>query len=179
MARCWMYQHTPRAQWSPHVHEPPSVLQRSIWRSSKSVPSSIASNIESSSTDYTDSLLSPFVCQSSDLCDPDSVVLKVSGVCLSQLESPPTMSPTSSAGGLDVYYPNYDTVWDKAACVNTRPMPSGRPFYPTMLDCCKGSYSGQMSGFCLSQLDAPPTTSPTSSDVTADFWYPGEQVENK
>ncbi|EJK54291.1 hypothetical protein THAOC_26098, partial [Thalassiosira oceanica] len=96
---------------------------------------------------------------------------QVSGVCLSQLDSPPTMSPTS-VGGLDVYYPDYNTAWDKAACVNTRPMPSGRPAYSTMLACCKGSYAGQTSGYCLSQLDSPPTTSPTSSDYTADFWYP-------
>ena len=102
-----------------------------------------------------------------------SVALKISGVCLSQLDSPPTTSPTST-GGLDVYYPDYETAWDKAACVNTRPMPSGRPVYSTMLACCKGAYAGQMSGYCLSQLEAPPTTSPTSSDATADFWYPGE-----
>ena len=82
----------------------------------------------------------------------------MSGVCLSQLESPPTISPTS-AGGLDVYYPDYDTAWDKAACVNTRPMPSGRPIFSTMIACCKGAYGGQMSGYCLSQ--AVPTLSPT------------------
>mmetsp|Transcript_33060 Transcript_33060/g.75500 ORF Transcript_33060/g.75500 Transcript_33060/m.75500 type:complete len:812 (-) Transcript_33060:177-2612(-) len=96
---------------------------------------------------------------------------QMSGACLSQLESPPSTSPTS-AGGLDVYYPDYGTAWDKAACVNTRPMPSGRPVYSTMLACCKGAYAGQMSGYCLSQLEAPPTTSPTSSDSTVDFWYP-------
>ncbi|EJK65095.1 hypothetical protein THAOC_14098, partial [Thalassiosira oceanica] len=96
---------------------------------------------------------------------------QITGVCLSQLDSPPTTSPTSS-GGLDVYYPDYKTAWEKAACVNTRPMPSGRPVYSTMLACCKGAYAGQMSGYCLSQLEAPPTTSPTTSDATADFWYP-------
>ena len=88
------------------------------------------------------------------------------------------MSPTS-AGGLDVYYPDYDTTWDKAACVNTRPMPSGRPVYLTMLACCKGAYAGQWSGYCISQLEAPPTTSPTSNDRTVDFWYPGERVQTE
>ena len=107
------------------------------------------------------------------LYPPNPPLFKISGVCLSQLDSPPTTSPTST-GGLDVYYPNYEAAWDKAACVNTRPMPSGRPVYSTMLACCKGAYAGQMSGYCLSQLEAPPTTSPTSSDATADFWYPGE-----
>ncbi|EJK76888.1 hypothetical protein THAOC_01324 [Thalassiosira oceanica] len=74
--------------------------------------------------------------------------------------------------GCILRYPDYDTAWDKAACVNTRPLPSGRPTYKTLLACCKGAYAGQMSGYCLSQLDSPPTTSPTSSDSTADFWYP-------
>ena len=71
------------------------------------------------------------------------------------------MSPTSSAGGLDD--PDYATAWDKAACVNTRPMPSGRPVYPTMLACCKGAYGGQMSGYCLSKVTPSPTPSPTLS----------------
>ena len=104
-----------------------------------------------------------------------SNILKVSGVCLSQLDSPPTTSPTST-GGLDVYYPDYGAAWDKGVCVNTRPMPSGRPTYSTMLACCKGAYAGQTNGYCLSQLDSPPTASPISSDSTADFWYPGERV---
>ncbi|EJK66245.1 hypothetical protein THAOC_12848 [Thalassiosira oceanica] len=108
---------------------------------------------------------------SSQIAGPRISNRPISGVCLSQLDSPPTTSPTS-AGGLDVYYPDYNAAWDKATCVNTRPMPSGRPVYSTMLACCKGAYAGQTSGYCASQLDSPPTTSPTSSDFTADFWYP-------
>ena len=102
----------------------------------------------------------------------------MSGVCLSQLQSQPTYSPTSY-GGSDVYYPDYETAWDRAACINTLPIPSGRPVYLTMLDCCKGAYGGQISGYCISQLGAPPTTSPTSSDYTTDFWYPGERYETQ
>ncbi|KAL7526112.1 hypothetical protein ACHAXR_001322 [Thalassiosira sp. AJA248-18] len=68
-----------------------------------------------------------------------------SGYCLSQLPNPPTQSPTRT-GGLDVYYPDYDTAWPDAGCINTRPMPSGRPAYATMVACCKGAYLSQRSG---------------------------------
>jgi len=70
---------------------------------------------------------------------------QVSGYCVSQLPNPPTISPTPS-GGLSVYYPDYDRAWPEGICINTRPMPSGRPTYSTMLACCKGAYGGQMSG---------------------------------
>eukprot|EP00584_Thalassiosira_punctigera_P016426 CAMPEP_0172546642 /NCGR_PEP_ID=MMETSP1067-20121228/16347_1 /TAXON_ID=265564 ORGANISM="Thalassiosira punctigera, Strain Tpunct2005C2" /NCGR_SAMPLE_ID=MMETSP1067 /ASSEMBLY_ACC=CAM_ASM_000444 /LENGTH=419 /DNA_ID=CAMNT_0013333605 /DNA_START=123 /DNA_END=1382 /DNA_ORIENTATION=+ len=94
-----------------------------------------------------------------------------SGTCLSRLPSPPTMSPTDT-GGLDVYYPDYNKAWPLGECVNTRPMPSGRPTYTTQLACCKGAYAGQMSGHCLAQLPSPPTMTPTNSLREADFWYP-------
>ena len=95
MARCWMYQCPPNSQRPSHLHEPPNVLQRSIWRSSKSFSSSLASNIESS--------------------------------------------------------------------INGLP-------------------SRQLSGYCLSQLEAleaQPTTSPTTNDRTVDYWYPGEGVQTE
>jgi len=91
--------------------------------------------------------------------------------CLKNLPSPPTTSPTD-AGGLEVYYPDYNTAWTEAGCINKHPLPSGRPAYSTMIACCKGAYGGQMSGKCLSMLPSPPTTSPTSSDYAAAFWYP-------
>ena len=37
------------------------------------------------------------------------------------------------------------------------------------------AYAGQTNGYCLSQLEAPPTTSPTTSDFTVNFWYPGKR----
>ena len=69
------------------------------------------------------------------------------GKCISMLPSPPTMSPTET-GGLDVYYPDYTNQpsWAEGFCINTRPMPSGRPTFDTMLACCIGAYGGQMSG---------------------------------
>ncbi|KAL7530418.1 hypothetical protein ACHAXR_010990 [Thalassiosira sp. AJA248-18] len=98
---------------------------------------------------------------------------QVSGYCLLQLPNPPTVSPTDDgAGGLDVYYPDYNQEWAEGQCVNTRPMPSGRPTYLTMLACCKAAYRGQMSGKCLSMLPSRPTTTPTNSDYEVDFWYP-------
>ena len=63
---------------------------------------------------------------------------QLSGYCLSQLPNPPTMSPTDT-GGLNVFYPDYNTPWTEAGCINTRPMPNGRPTYATQLECCKVS----------------------------------------
>ena len=80
------------------------------------------------------------------------------------------MSPTVS-GGLDVFYPDYSQEWSSGLCINTRPLPSGRPNYSTMLDCCKGAYRGQTSGYCLGQLPSPPTMSPTVSGGL-DVFYP-------
>lgn len=70
---------------------------------------------------------------------------QISGFCVAQLPSPPTMSPTE-IGGLDVFYPDYQLPWPDGVCVNRRPLPSGRPSYGTMLACCQGAYRGQMSG---------------------------------
>jgi hypothetical protein len=96
---------------------------------------------------------------------------QMSGECLMQLPSPPTMSPTQT-GGLDVYYPDYSKAWPLGSCINARPLPSGRPNYSTMLACCKAAYGGQISGTCLSELPSPPTGSPSTSDFEAAFWYP-------
>ena len=49
-------------------------------------------------------------------------------------------------GGPNTYYADYTTAWDQAYCINTRPIPSGRPTYIGMLACCKAAYSGQISG---------------------------------
>ena len=69
----------------------------------------------------------------------------------------PTDSPTSvaelgtgSTGTAGFFYPDCDTAWSEATCLNTLPLPymfeGDRPTYPTMLACCKGAYGGQMSG---------------------------------
>jgi len=98
---------------------------------------------------------------------------QMSGVCLAQLPSPPTTSPTGS-GGYDFFYPDYETPWSHATCKNSRPLPfvtGGRPTYSTMLACCKGAYGGQTSGACLAALPSPPTSSPTEGGGL-DVWYP-------
>ena len=97
---------------------------------------------------------------------------QTSGKCLSQLPSPPTTSPTTAVG--DVWYPDYETDYTEAGCINTRPYPftpGGRPTYDTQLACCKDAYAGQGSGKCISQLPSPPTASPISIS-SADLWYP-------
>lgn len=103
----------------------------------------------------------------------------MSGICISQLATPPTTSPTGS-GGLDFFYPDYDTAWSVAGCLNTRPLPyknkNDRPSYSTMIACCKGAYGGQMSGACLAQLPNPPTTSPTSGGGLKVFYSLGWTV---
>lgn len=104
---------------------------------------------------------------------------QMSGKCLSQLPNPPTLSPTG-AGGLDYWYPDYDTPWDRATCKNDRPLPflpGGRPTYDTQLACCKGAYGGQISGACVAALPNPPTSSPTPAGG-ADFWYPDYENNN-
>ena len=58
--------------------------------------------------------------------------------CLEEMESPPTTSPTAE-GGMDVWYPDYDTAWTEASCKNEYPVPSGRPTYDSLLKCCKVS----------------------------------------
>lgn len=68
-----------------------------------------------------------------------------SNACINALPNPPTQSPTP-VGGLSIWYADYDTSWSDAGCVNTRPVPSGRPVYQSLLDCCKGAYAGQVSG---------------------------------
>jgi len=93
-----------------------------------------------------------------------------SGACLAGLESPPTSSPTDE-GGLDVWYPNYAGDYSDGECINERPLPLGRPNYPTMLACCKAAYGSQSSGTCIAGLDSPPTVAPTTSGGL-DVWYP-------
>jgi len=99
---------------------------------------------------------------------------QISGKCLASLPNPPTTSPTGS-GGLDFYYPDYDTSWNIATCKNDRPLPyankNDRPNYSTLLACCKGAYGGQQSGACLASLPNPPTTSPTKAGGL-DAFYP-------
>lgn len=74
---------------------------------------------------------------------------QVSGHCLTTLPNPPTSSPVDADGGLPIYYPNYDENWSDGYCVNTLPMPSGRPTFASELECCKRAYGGQISGKSL------------------------------
>jgi len=88
--------------------------------------------------------------------------------CIQSLPNPPTGAPTKVGGG--VFYPDYSLPWPEGKCINTTPVPSGRPTYTTMLACCKGAYGGQMSNACINALPNPPTPSPTK--VSPTVWYP-------
>eukprot|EP00571_Detonula_confervacea_P010921 CAMPEP_0172303464 /NCGR_PEP_ID=MMETSP1058-20130122/4993_1 /TAXON_ID=83371 /ORGANISM="Detonula confervacea, Strain CCMP 353" /LENGTH=486 /DNA_ID=CAMNT_0013014285 /DNA_START=1 /DNA_END=1461 /DNA_ORIENTATION=+ len=97
---------------------------------------------------------------------------QVSGACISKLESPPTTSPTGSDGSGSAYFRDNSVAWSEGTCINTGTAPDGWPTYATMLECCKGAFGNQMSGMCLAALPTPPTTSPTTSGGTVDFFYP-------
>ena len=96
-----------------------------------------------------------------------------SGSCLQSLPNPPTTSPTES-GPLDVFYPDYSTAWSQGACINTRPLPSGRPNYPTLSECCAEAYRGQSSNACIKTIPGyqSPTVSPTTDTLNPKPWYP-------
>ncbi|KAL7438353.1 hypothetical protein ACHAXH_005877, partial [Discostella pseudostelligera] len=86
---------------------------------------------------------------------------QASNACIKNLATPPTMAPTNpGAEGTD-FYPNYDLPWTEGKCLNTKPVPSGRPVYATNLACCKGAYGGQASQVCIRSLLNPPTSAPT------------------
>ena len=114
------------------------------------------------------------------------LLLNKTGKCIGLLPSPPTTSPSSSVTNqngdftVDFFYPVYGVAWGESGCSNSSPLPyrskNDRPSYATHLACCKGAYGGQMSGNCLSEMETPPTTSPTSSDFETDFYYPIYEV---
>jgi len=59
------------------------------------------------------------------------------------------------------WHPTYSAGWSSGYCRYTKDCNS--PGYGSELACCKGAYSGQTSGYCLSRLPNPPTTSPTGT----------------
>ena len=85
---------------------------------------------------------------------------QVSNYCISQMANPPTPQPTN-IGGPDAYYPDYTLTWSEGKCINTTPVPSGRPTYTSMLACCKAAYGAQVSMACIQALPTPPTGAPT------------------
>ncbi|KAL7439514.1 hypothetical protein ACHAXH_005341, partial [Discostella pseudostelligera] len=84
-----------------------------------------------------------------------------SNACIAALANPPTSGPTK-LGGPDAWYPDYSLAWTDGKCINTVPVPSGRPIYTTQLACCKGAYGGQLSNACIQSMVNPPTFSPTT-----------------
>ena len=96
---------------------------------------------------------------------------QTSGACIAKLPSPPTMAPTKAGAAGTNYYPNYNLAWPEGYCINTQPIPSGRPVYATMLACCKASYGGQASGACIKALINPSTMAPIKAGGP-DAYYP-------
>ena len=61
------------------------------------------------------------------------------------------------------WHPVYSQGWLLGSCQYT--IDCNSPGYDTELDCCKGAYPDQSSGYCLSQLPNPPTLSPTDTGM--------------
>mmetsp|Transcript_18278 Transcript_18278/g.32216 ORF Transcript_18278/g.32216 Transcript_18278/m.32216 type:complete len:548 (-) Transcript_18278:144-1787(-) len=59
------------------------------------------------------------------------------------------------------WHPQYNEGWTNGFCRKT--IDCNSPGYSTELACCKQTYGGQISGFCLAQLPNPPTLSPTET----------------
>ena len=83
--------------------------------------------------------------------------------------NPPTGSPTQVQ-----YYPDYETKYEDATCLNTKPFPftpGSRPLYNSQLECCKLAYAGQTSKACFAGLPdgLRPTSSPTGPGGAG--WY--------
>ncbi|EJK53790.1 hypothetical protein THAOC_26697, partial [Thalassiosira oceanica] len=71
------------------------------------------------------------------------------------------------------WYPSGGSDWTNGFCKNERQCNGNYGSgYSTELACCQGAYGGQTSGVCLSNLPAPPTTSPTIAGGIGDKWYP-------
>ena len=94
---------------------------------------------------------------------------QISMACIRHLDNAPTSQPTK-VGGSDIYYPDYTLPWPEGKCINTTPVPNGRPIYSNMMACCKGAYGGQMSMACIHGLPNPPTSSPTK--LGGGVYYP-------
>lgn len=67
------------------------------------------------------------------------------------------------------WHPVYSAGWTNGYCRFT--VDCNSPAYSSELACCKGAYTGQISGYCLSQLPQPPTQSPTDTGGL-DVYYP-------
>lgn len=79
--------------------------------------------------------------------------------------NPPTKNPADINSPDGVYYADYAPIWDEGRCINTRPLPAGRPTYLTLVTCCEVVYPGQASGKCLSGTTATSPSSMGSMDV--------------
>ena len=75
------------------------------------------------------------------------------------------------------WHPTFSVGWADGYCRYTTE--NNSPGYSTQLACCNSAYSGQVSGYCLSTLPAPPTTSPTTTGNLLEVWYPGAYIRRE
>lgn len=61
-----------------------------------------------------------------------------------------SLALNSGSDGLEVYYPNYDQMsLSEGSCINTPPLPPGRPSHGTKQACCEAHYGDQASDTCM------------------------------
>lgn len=72
-----------------------------------------------------------------------------SEACFKNMPKPPTPSPIAEGATLDVWYADWATPFEAAACTNAAPLPRGEATYPTMMECCNDVYAAQTSGMCV------------------------------
>ena len=56
------------------------------------------------------------------------------------------------SGSYENWWTRYSLTWEEGRCINTVPVPSGRPTYTTMLACCTGEYAGQNTRECKNAI---------------------------
>ncbi|EJK69194.1 hypothetical protein THAOC_09578 [Thalassiosira oceanica] len=105
-----------------------------------------------------------------------------SGICLSELENPPSASPTTNqptAEGQTAPPPTGNASAPPPSQINAQTTPSQADtlWYPRYDD------GGQASNSCVRELDSPPTQTPTAETVeptvspTGIVWYPDFETE--
>lgn len=95
---------------------------------------------------------------------------QMSKACINGLVNPPTTSPTKAGDAATDYYPDYSLAWPEGKCINSKPVPSGRPIYTSQLACCKAAYGGQVSKVCINDLPNPPTMAPTKAGGPEEYY---------
>ena len=81
------------------------------------------------------------------------------------------LSPWCPSTTPEKWHPDYSTAWSNGGC--TLKADCDSPGYSTQVNCCNGSFGGQVSGACIKGLPNPPTLSPTTVSTK---WYADQGI---